>query len=43
MTHESSSLRRSLTLTHVTLYGLGTTVGAGIYGLLGEAAPASVV
>ncbi len=38
MKDEPSPLRRSLTLTHVTLYGLGATVGAGIYALLGEAA-----
>lgn len=33
-----SELRRSLSLTLVTLYGLGTTIGAGIYVLLGKVA-----
>lgn len=31
-------LRRSLSLTQLTLYGVGTTVGAGIYALIGELA-----
>ena len=31
-------LKRSLTLPLITLYGLGTTVGAGIYALLGKVA-----
>ncbi len=31
-------LRRNLSLLHVVLYGLGTTVGAGIYLLIGEVA-----
>ncbi len=31
-------LSRSLTLTHAVLYGLGVTVGAGIYVLIGAAA-----
>lgn len=31
-------LKRSLTLTHAVLYGLGVTVGAGIYVLVGLAA-----
>ncbi len=31
-------LRRSLTLPYVVLYGLGVTIGAGIYVLVGEAA-----
>jgi APA family basic amino acid/polyamine antiporter len=31
-------LRRSLTLTHAVLYGLGVTIGAGIYVLVGLAA-----
>ena len=36
-------LRRSLTLTHVVLYGLGVTIGAGIYVLIAaEAARASM-
>lgn len=34
----SSKLRRSLTLTHAVLYGLGITIGAGIYVLVGLAA-----
>lgn len=32
------SLARSLTLLHATLYGLGVTIGAGIYVLVGVAA-----
>ena len=32
------SLSRSLSLTHATLYGLGVTIGAGIYVLVGAAA-----
>lgn len=32
------TLTRSLTLVHATLYGLGVTVGAGIYVLIGAAA-----
>jgi amino acid transporter len=32
------TLRRSLTLTHVVLYGLGVTIGAGIYVLIAAAA-----
>jgi len=35
---EPPSLRRSLNLPLLVLYGLGTTVGAGIYALLGEVA-----
>lgn len=31
-------LRRTLTLTHAVLYGLGVTIGAGIYVLIGAAA-----
>jgi len=31
-------LKRSLSLTHMVLYGLGTTIGAGIYALVGELA-----
>ena len=31
-----SELRRSLSLLQVVLYGLGTTIGAGIYLLIGE-------
>jgi len=32
------TLVRTLSLTHATLYGLGVTIGAGIYVLVGEAA-----
>ncbi len=35
---EQATLKRSLTLPMVVLYGLGTTVGAGIYALTGEIA-----
>lgn len=35
---EQHTLKRSLTLPLITLYGLGTTVGAGIYALLGKVA-----
>jgi len=35
---KKSELRRSLSLLHVVLYGLGTTIGAGIYLLIGEVA-----
>jgi basic amino acid/polyamine antiporter, APA family len=34
----SPRLVRSLTLTHAVLYGLGVTIGAGIYVLVGLAA-----
>ena len=34
-------LRRSLSLTLLVLYGLGTTVGAGIYALTGKIAGAA--
>jgi amino acid transporter len=34
----SPKLKRALTLPMLTLYGLGTTIGAGIYALLGEIA-----
>jgi len=34
-------LKRNLTLLHVVLYGLGTTIGAGIYLLIGEVAKVS--
>ena len=36
--HSDKSLRRTLSLTQMVLYGLGTTVGAGIYALIGEIA-----
>lgn len=35
---ETPTLKRSLSLTMVVLYGLGTTIGAGIYALVGEIA-----
>ena len=35
-TGEPSRLKRTLTLPYVVLYGLGVTVGAGIYVLVGE-------
>jgi amino acid transporter len=34
----ATGLRRALTLTHVVLYGLGVTIGAGIYVLVATAA-----
>ena len=37
----SPRLARSLTLTHAVLYGLGVTIGAGIYVLVGIAAERS--
>src|SRR6476661_7449797 len=37
----SPRLVRSLTLTHAVLYGLGVTIGAGIYVLVGIAAARS--
>ena len=36
--HGGVTLRRSLTLWHALLYGLGVTIGAGIYVLIGPAA-----
>lgn len=38
---ESPSLKRVLSLPQVVLYGLGTTIGAGIYALVGELAVVS--
>ena len=38
---EAPSLRRSLSFPLLVLYGLGTTVGAGIYSLIGEVAGVS--
>jgi amino acid transporter len=38
VTTEQPALRRSLSLPLITLYGVGTTVGAGIYALMGEVA-----
>ncbi len=34
----SPTLKRTLTLPHMILYGLGTTIGAGIYALIGDIA-----
>ena len=31
-----ATLKRSLSLFHIVLYGMGTTIGAGIYALVGE-------
>ena len=36
--NHTAQLKRALTLPMVVLYGLGTTVGAGIYALIGEIA-----
>ncbi len=36
--HNPTPLKRSLSLPLLILYGLGTTIGAGIYSLLGEVA-----
>ncbi len=35
------SIKRSLTLPLMILYGLGTTIGAGIYALIGKVAEAA--
>ena len=40
-TEKRPKLIRSLTLTHAVLYGLGVTIGAGIYVLVGAAAARS--
>jgi amino acid permease len=37
-TSSEISLKRALTLPHAVLYGMGVTVGAGIYVLIGAAA-----
>lgn len=37
----STSLHRTINLSQITLYGVGTIVGAGIYVLIGEVAAAS--
>src|SRR6185436_19266912 len=37
----SPTLSRSLSLWHATLYGLGVTIGAGVYVLIGAAAARS--
>ena len=42
-TGSTPGLRRSLSLRHATLYGLGVTVGAGIYVLIGTAAAHSAM
>ena len=36
--NKAPKLERSLNLTLLTFYGLGTTIGAGIYVLIGAAA-----
>jgi basic amino acid/polyamine antiporter, APA family len=36
--HADVALRRSLTLPYAVLYGMGVTIGAGIYVLIGAAA-----
>ena len=36
-------LKRTLSLGHATLYGLGVTIGAGIYVLIGAAAAHSAM
>ena len=36
--HESASLKRSLNLPLVVLYGLGNILGAGVYVLIGKVA-----
>ena len=38
MTDAEPALKRSLSLTLVTLYGLGNILGAGIYVLIGKVA-----
>jgi amino acid transporter len=38
---QSSSLKRAISLPMLVLYGLGTTIGAGIYALVGELAGVS--
>jgi len=38
---QPTALKRSLSLTQMVLYGIGTTVGAGIYALIGEIAGVS--
>ena len=38
MSSDNSTLARSITLPQLVLYGLGTTIGAGIYALAGEVA-----
>ncbi len=39
--NDSTSLKRVLSLPQMVLYGLGTTIGAGIYALVGELAAVS--
>jgi amino acid transporter len=38
---DSVALKRTLSLPLLVLYGLGTTIGAGIYALVGEMAAIS--
>src|SRR6185295_13378583 len=42
-TRTAPGLKRTLSLGHATLYGLGVTIGAGIYVLIGEAAAHSAM
>src|SRR5262249_16527676 len=42
-TSSAPGLKRSLSLGHATLYGLGVTIGAGIYVLIGAAAAHSAM
>ena len=35
---ETPTLKRTVGVTQLTLYGLGSMLGAGIYGLIGQAA-----
>jgi APA family basic amino acid/polyamine antiporter len=42
-TKTAPGLKRTLSLGHATLYGLGVTIGAGIYVLIGEAAAHSAM
>lgn len=41
MQNEEDKLRRTINLPQMVLYGLGTTVGAGIYAMIGELAGVS--
>jgi len=42
-TRRAPGLKRTLSLGHATLYGLGVTIGAGIYVLIGAAAAHSAM
>ena len=41
MTNPNASLKRALGLAHLTFYGLGGILGAGVYALIGKVAGAS--